>query len=462
MKKLLILILFILSLNLVYAAEINVKESSVKSIILPGQNAIFDLEVTNNQAFRDQIKSVIMDSNWKRQGGNEVYNLNANEKVQDRLTLFPLGYLKPGIYAIGIRFVSTTNPEIYMDKQIVITIIDYKDILEAKLEANPQGLDPRKDNLVKLNLKSRYNINLENIAININNNLFNKDIITNVNGLETKTEEFIISLDPSTIEGDYDTKVIIKYGNEILVNKVEKLIVSSYSDLKETKTEEFSFFIKETAITRMNDGNSLSNEIYTLTLSSFEKLFTEFNPAPSNIEETNKGNKYEWRFRLQPGEEYKIIVTHDYRTPLIILIVIFLLVYLFYKYFYAEMSINKRALVLKSQEGGIAGVKILINIKNNGPSVRSLHLVEEIPSELDLPHEYITLKPSSIRKTNFSSIVIWEIPELIRGEERIISYKLKSKTGHKGKLLIPRTSCRYKNNMGKLSVAKSNEVVISS
>ena len=65
-----------------------------------------------------------------------------------------------------------------------------------------------------------------------------------------------------------------------------------------------------------------------------------------------------------------------------------------------------------------------------------------------------------IRKEINKSVIVWEIPELSKGEERLISYRLKSKTGHQGKLTIPRATCRYKNKMDKLSLSRSNEVTI--
>ena len=461
MKKLIILILFLISLNLVYASEINVQETPVQSVVLPGQNVIFDLEITNTQSFQDEIKAVVTDASWKRQEGKELYSLQAGQKIQDRLTLFPLGYLKPGFYSLNVRFVSTKNPEIFTDKQLLVTIVDYDKLLEANLETNPEGIDPRKDNLVKVNLMDNYNINLENVQVHIENNLFVHDITTNLQGLKTKSEEFIITLDPSTKEGDYDTKILVKYNAKTLVDKNIKLKVSLYSNIKETKTQENNFLIKTTTASRVNNGNGISNEVYTLHLSSFKKLFTKFDPLPSNEEETTNGFRYEWRFTLQPGEEYKIMIKTNYRTALILIILIILVIYFGYKLFKIDLSVNKKALILRSQEGGIAGVKVLIYIKNNGPQIRNLHLVDIVPNDLEIPHEYITLKPNSIKKDLTSSTIIWEIPEVSKGEERVISYKLKSKTGHKGRLLMPRAVCRYKNNTGKIFVENSNEIVVN-
>lgn len=458
MKKLLIFLILLLIMQIAYAQEIKVKDVPVQSVVLPGQNAIFDIELKNSQPNSDEIKAVIMDTEWRRQTGSDIYSLGANEIIKDRFVLFPLGYLKPGIYGLNVRFVSTRNPEIFADHQFVVTIVDYKEILEAELETNPQGIDPKKENLIKLNLRSRYNIDLENLNIIINSRFFNENIITNINGLESKAEEFIISADPGMQEGEYDTQIIINYNDKNLVDKTEKLRISAYENIKETKTSKAGFLTKKDTLFRKNDGNSVSNEVYTVAISGFKKLFTKFEPEAADIENTDEGYKYTWQFALNPGEEYKIVIFSNYLTPLLFILLIILIIYLYFKVFRTELYMHKKVLVLKSQEGGVAGIKVLLTLKNNTNTIKNLYINDHIPGTLEIPHEYITLKPNSIKKGLAGSTITWEIPELVKGEERVISYKLKSHTGFRGKLIFQRAACRYKNSFGKLSVSNSNDV----
>src|SRR3989344_1963796 len=222
MKKILILLLFLISLNFVYAADINVKNVPVKAVILPGQNAIFDLEITNTQTSSDEIKVVILDSNWQSKAGTDMYEIGAGKRVTERLTLFPLGFLNSGVYAINLRLISTKDSSIFTDHQLVITVVGYKELLETSIQTNPQGIDPRKENLVKLVVRPRYNIDLELVNIHLENSLFTRDLSTSLNGLQDFEDEFTVKLDPNTKEGEYDTKILISYNNEILVDKVEK------------------------------------------------------------------------------------------------------------------------------------------------------------------------------------------------------------------------------------------------
>ena len=460
MKKLLILLLFLVSINLVFAADINVKEISVQSVVLPGQNAFFDLEISNMQGNMDEFKVVVNDANWRLKTGGEFFDIGAGRTSTKSLSFFPVGQLPPGVYAVNVKVISTSNPSIFLDKQLIVTLVGYDNAITAKIETNPEGIDPRKDNLVKIDLNSKYDIDFKNINVHVENELFTKDFVLDLNGLESKSEEFIVSLDPNTAEDDYDTKILVTYNDKTLIDRIDKVKVSSYSNVKETKTEEFNFLVKTTTITKLNDGNSLSREVSSLTLSSFEKLFVKFNPEPSNTEKTSEGYQYSWRYNLQPGQENKIIVKVNYRSPLFLLILIILIIYFAYKFLVTDLNMHKKVLTLKSKEGGIAGVKVLLYVKNNGATLKNLHIVDEVPGELEVPHEYMTLKPSSFRKELHKSVIVWEIPELSKGEERLISYRLKSKTGHQGKLTIPRATCRYKNKMDKLSLSRSNEVTI--
>ena len=460
MKKILILLLFLISLNFVYAADINVKNIPVKAVILPGQNAIFDLEITNAQTSSDEIKVVILDSNWQSKAGTDMFEISAGKKATERLTLFPLGFLNSGVYAINLRLISTKDSSVFTDHQLVVTVVGYKELLETSIETNPQGIDPRKENLVKLVVRPRYNIDLELVNIHLENSLFTRDISTSINGLQDFEDEFTVKLDPNTKEGNYNTKILVKYNNEILVDGIEELKVFSYADIKDTVTEETKFLVKEKTLNRINNGNSDSSEVFTTTLSGFKKLFTKFDPQPTGVEKTDEGYVYEWRFVLQPKENYTIKVSTNYRTPLLWLLIIVLAAYLSYKYLRIELFMHKKVLSLKTHEGGLAGVKVLLHIKNNGATVKNLHIMDNIPNDLEIPHEYMTLKPTSIRKGMTGATIIWEIPELLKGEERVISYKLKPKTMNVNRLVFTKAICRYKNSLGKLSVSRSNEVTV--
>ena len=68
----------------------------------------------------------------------------------------------------------------------------------------------------------------------------------------------------------------------------------------------------------------------------------------------------------------------------------------------------------------------------------------------------LLIKPSSTKTSVAGSTVIWDIPELLKGEERVLSYKMKSKVAGLGNVTIPRAICRFKDKAEKLYIVKSN------
>jgi hypothetical protein len=437
---------------------VSVRYNSVEDVVLTGRPAVFDVEITNLKE-KGEIKSIVTDSNWRKESDYGFYNLDSGAKIKDIFKFYPIGFLQPGKYSINVRTYSINKPEEFVDTMFIVSVVPYRDLIEAKLDYNPQGLNPNKDNLITLKLRNRQEINLEELDVKIRSEIINQDIKTDISKAESKDFPFNVNLG-NIEEGNYEINIFALYNNNIVANITQMVKVGIYSDVKEIKKEEFSFLIKTSEITKQNNGNNVAKEIYTKTFTSFENLFTKVSPEPSNIEKLDGAYKYTWKFNLNPSDSYFILVKTNYGKPVLILLLIILLIYLIYRRNYAGLTIIKKVLLLKSKEGNIAGLKILLVLKNAGNVIKNIRITDTIPGVLELPHEYGTLKPNSTRQGVSGSIVVWEIRELLRGEERVIAYKMKSKVTNLGNLTIPRANCNYKDNSGKFSIVKSNSPII--
>jgi hypothetical protein len=454
LKSIFLFLIFLLLLNLVNAAEVSVKAEAVQDVVLPGESAVFNVEITNHGA-KGEVKAILTDFNWRKESNYGFYTIESGKTINDVFKFYPVGLLNPGKYSVNVRVYATAKPEDFVDYNFIINVVSYKDLVEAKLEYNPQGLNPNKENLVTLKLRNRNAIELKNLNFKIISEIINQDFVSNLGKEEIK--EFPFSLELGNVkEGNYETNILGLFDDKIISNITFIVKVASYSDIKETKREEFSFLVKTLEVNRLNNGNTVSNEIYTKTLSSFEKLFTKVSPEPSSIEKLDGAYKYIWQFTLNPGDSYFILIKTNYGTPILILIALILIIFIVYKNVNKGLTITKKILLLKSKEGNIVGLKVLLILKNSGQVLKSLRLHDNIPGLLELPHEYGTLKPSSTKQGLAGSSVIWEIPELLKGEERVLSYKMKSKVTNLGKLSMPRAVCRYKDKSGKFYIVKSN------
>jgi len=85
-------------------------------------------------------------------------------------------------------------------------------------------------------------------------------------------------------------------------------------------------------------------------------------------------------------------------------------------------------------------------------------IVDVVPSIAEVRKEFAegTLKPSSILKhSSKGTILKWDIPELAPGEERLISYDIKSKLSIIGSFSLPRAKikfiCNFSDQVGLLT-----------
>ena len=454
LKIILIFLMLTTLLNFANAADVRVKVTPVQDVALPGSPAVFDIEITNLGG-RGEIKAVVTDFNWRKDSNYGFYTIEGGGTIKDTYKISPSGNLNPGIYSVNIRFYATANPEDYLDQGFTISVVPYESLVDVNLEYNPQGLSPDKENLVILKLKNKYKIELDNLNFKLRSEITNQDFVTNLGKQEEKDFPFSVILG-NVREGDYEVNVFGLFKDKTIANATRIVKVAAHSDIKESKKEEFSFLVKTSEVSRINNGNTISKEIYTKTVSSFENLFTKSTPEPTSVEKSSGAYKYVWQFTLNPNDSYVVITKTNYGRPILNLLILALLIYVAYGQLNRGLKITKKVLMLKSSEGHIIGLKVLLILKNSGAAIKHIRLSDTIPGLLELPHEYGTLKPSSIKHSVVGSYVMWDIPELIKGEERVLSYKMKSKVTGLGKLNIPRAVCRYKDKDEKLYITRSN------
>ena len=78
-----------------------------------------------------------------------------------------------------------------------------------------------------------------------------------------------------------------------------------------------------------------------------------------------------------------------------------------------------------------------------------------------LPDSFGSLKPTNVKKTMDGAMLIWDIDDIVGGEERVISYKVKAGVNVIGKLKIPRALCRYRKGKRAI-IVKSNSTLVFS
>jgi len=116
------------------------------------------------------------------------------------------------------------------------------------------------------------------------------------------------------------------------------------------------------------------------------------------------------------------------------------------------------------EEGGISEIKILLHVKNRSNfTIDEIDITDTIPhiGEMDKEIQIGTIKPVSIAKhKRIGTIVKWQIISLEKYEERIITYRIRSKLSILGGLILPAAKLKFKEK-GKDRVVKSSKLKLN-
>ena len=102
------------------------------------------------------------------------------------------------------------------------------------------------------------------------------------------------------------------------------------------------------------------------------------------------------------------------------------------------------------KEGGISELKVLLEIKNTSDKpIKNVAIIDYIPNIAELATDYMpgTITPAKVLAHKAKgSILKWTIEEMAPGEDRLISYNIKSKLSIIGNFKLPRAKVVFKQN----------------
>ena len=194
----------------------------------------------------------------------------------------------------------------------------------------------------------------------------------------------------------------------------------------------------------------------------FEGIFTSTIPKAEKVKEDGQ-KYYSWEQTLEPGENVELTRKVSY-VPLAIIIIILIILGIVYYFIKPEVIIKKKVVNVSRTEGGVSEVKLLLLVKNiSKKDVRNLRITDTIPNmavyvKEDLPG---TLHPKRVRSYEVTGTTIeWAMPELVKNEERIIRYKIRTKLSILGAIKLPNAEVSYETTPGKKKMSYSGKGVV--
>jgi hypothetical protein len=144
-------------------------------------------------------------------------------------------------------------------------------------------------------------------------------------------------------------------------------------------------------------------------------------------------------------------------------LVILIVAIISYYFFRSPIIIQKSAFKLSEGEAngeGINDLKIRLYVKNRSNKViEQVKLVDRIPSTIEVEKDFHlgTIRPDKLLKNPPKPTkAVWNIPALEPFEERIITYRIRSKLSIVGGVTLPSAYVKFRNSRGNELTTHSN------
>ncbi len=445
-------IVFLVLLSGLALADSTVVVNAVDNEITPAEEATFDVVITNNdlEAQGYYIYSLDSGSGWNIDPTplkDKKFTLGSGKSKTIRMEARPLSILMPKIYYLKFSVESDTG-EVYNEALKVYLEtdrpMDYLPTLKVDIDVN-EKVDPTKLLSVKLFLENRNYLNLTDLTIEIQSDLpeFNKKVMVDLPPLEEKTVEFSIIPNPIQQPKDYTLFFVFSKNGEIVKIKEQKIeIVSLVPEFDKLVVEENVFLKVFSEMIVTNLGNVKNTQKVKLSASIWKAMFT------SGVDsEVIDGERYlVWELELAPNESKTFNFVTNYRWIIYILVIILLFAG-FYWYVKSPIQVVKTAVTAKSDEETISEIKVTLEVKNlSGKNLKDINITDLVPgiANVEKGLELGTLKPQEIKQAKKHTQVIWALAELDAHEQRLITYKIRTKLNIVGTFSLPRASVTFK------------------
>ena len=244
-RGLLVLITFLLTIASVSALEVTY--DNVQSESLPGDKISYLLHLKNNEDSSLELKFRSPDLNWLLDQEGMKLTIAPGQTKDYSISFKPLSGNKilAGNYIVRI-IVSTqlTNVE----KLLTAQVLGYREVLDVNF-ATDTVIDPRRGTIIKLYVKNKNLVNLNNLDLELSSEHFKFTKTLSLGRSEDTILEFPVKLDPDTLRGNYETNVKISLGNNLMIDKLLSYSVQEYQELKQLTLPETRFLLTGETVT---------------------------------------------------------------------------------------------------------------------------------------------------------------------------------------------------------------------
>ena len=448
--------ILLLVISGVAAAEgFDVDITPLQDTIGLGGQASYQVQINNNLAEEDSFRiyysqvewdvstDPLTDSTLEIVGGRSKQTTVVLKPRSANLELDEL-YLVP----INVRATSTGEIEKVNVPVNLLSEERRQNYLNPFIRGNllmDELIDPREEVVIRVRLENLNTINYPEVLVELESDLLNEQQTIALEPSQQKTIEFTIPLDARQ-PAIRDRLAVYVSSDQISRRELDHLNynVLAYGSIVESKGEQESFMKKETTYTLHNDANDDNYMLFKVKKPFFSFLVTETNPEAIIIKE-EEGTFYAWDIMLDPQEQRSVTVTNNYRIIIWLLIIIGAGVALYFILRPPIVLVKSTSHVVK-KEGGISELKIVLVMKNRSPrSIEDVKVRDKVPAFAEVIREngVGALHANVVKHQTKGTMVAWDIDSLEGFEERILSYRIKSKFSILGAFRLPTATATY-------------------
>ncbi len=469
----LISMLALLSFTAAAQATATVSVTPIDREITLGEEAIFEVTITNTGSERRTYTLYGLEVVWSVDPADKKFTLLSGQSKTTRVKVRPLGPFQPSTYAVRLYIDSSPSatelPTNRYQQDLSLVLfpedpVDYLPSIRVTVDMD-EKINPQRPVPIKLILENRNPLDLTGLLIRIQSEIpeFAQEVPVDLPSLETKTVDFTVTPSPFQQPKGYTLFFVFeRQGNTVKIVEKQIEILPQVPAFTFEQQEEKAFLKVYRGLAVRNPGNVLNTQEVRVPVPFLERLFAS---GEQRSERAAGENYLIWEVSLGPDETLTIPYTVSYRVPVIVLILL-LMFGLFYWYVKPPVTLRKQAVTAKgSEEGALSEIKVSLDVRNiSNKPLKDVVITDPVPgiANLEKSLELGTLRPKEIKHTKHGSKVCWAIAELDPQEHRIITYKIKAKLNILGTFSLPRGVIEYKSLRGKRGKAYSNIFRVSS
>lgn len=460
----------LLYISLVNAAAFDIEVVPINNRISIDEFAYFQIIIKNNLNQADDYRIYTSDFPTWDVRTDPIANpitleLSPNSEGSVEIVVDPLKIKEIGTYGVNLNVRSKILNQL-KSVPLKVTVLSTEGLIGGYVPTVvtslgiPKKIDPREGIPIKIVLNNQNIIDYPDMVIQLDSNLIKDTINIRLGPKEAKTLEITKRIDPLTSpQKDRIVLAVFKEDRSIINPIVRDIEIMEYKE-QGLVSEEKNFLVTKSSYEFVSNDPDYKGtfKVETTLLGS---IFSSENPKAKIVKENGK-RYFVWDVELI-NNRMRVTITKNF-IPLFIVIILLIAILISYYVFRSPLIIKKESSNLVRKEGGISEISVVLHIRNRGKiKIQDIDITEPIPRLVSVEREVSigSLQPTKILKHEKRGTVVvkWDVNSLDVSEERVLSYKIKSKLPILGSFSLPAAAAVFKCD-GKTFTATSNRLII--